>query len=171
MSQFFTSGGQSIGASASASVLPVNIQDEFNRCLTPVMYYDIFGELESWTKELFHIVISGLHWKILITTVMLLYKLLLKLTGFYIYIYFPFDFYWGVIHIQWKSSFLSVQFIVTHYVYSWVVTVQSRYRTFLFNPPIFPAFVSQPSPVPGNHSSVFSTYRFDYIKYHINKIT
>ena len=29
MSQFFTSGGQSIGASASASVLPMNIQDWF----------------------------------------------------------------------------------------------------------------------------------------------
>ena len=29
MSQFFTSGGQSIGVSASASVLPVNIQDGF----------------------------------------------------------------------------------------------------------------------------------------------
>ena len=29
MSQFFTSGGQSIGASASASVLPVNIQELF----------------------------------------------------------------------------------------------------------------------------------------------
>ena len=29
MSQFFTSGGQSIGLSASASVLPVNIQDWF----------------------------------------------------------------------------------------------------------------------------------------------
>ena len=29
ISQFFTSGGQSIGASASASVLPVNIQDWF----------------------------------------------------------------------------------------------------------------------------------------------
>ena len=29
MSQFFTSGGQSIGTSASASVLPVNIQDRF----------------------------------------------------------------------------------------------------------------------------------------------
>ena len=29
MSQFFTSGGQSIGASTSASVLPVNIQDWF----------------------------------------------------------------------------------------------------------------------------------------------
>jgi len=27
MSQFFTSDGQSIGASASASVLPMNIQD------------------------------------------------------------------------------------------------------------------------------------------------
>ena len=29
MSQFFASGGQSIGASASASVLPINIQDQF----------------------------------------------------------------------------------------------------------------------------------------------
>ena len=29
MSQFFASGGQSIGASASASVLPMNIQDSF----------------------------------------------------------------------------------------------------------------------------------------------
>ena len=29
MSQFFTSGGQSIGVSASASILPVNIQDWF----------------------------------------------------------------------------------------------------------------------------------------------
>ena len=29
MSQFFTSGGQNIGASASASVLPMNIQDWF----------------------------------------------------------------------------------------------------------------------------------------------
>ena len=29
MSQFFASGGQSIGVSASASVLPVNIQDWF----------------------------------------------------------------------------------------------------------------------------------------------
>ena len=29
MSQFFASGGQSIGASASASVLPMNIQDLF----------------------------------------------------------------------------------------------------------------------------------------------
>ena len=30
MSQFFPSGGQSIGASASASVLPINIQDWFH---------------------------------------------------------------------------------------------------------------------------------------------
>ena len=33
-SQFFTSGGQSIGASASASVLPTNIQDWFPLGLT-----------------------------------------------------------------------------------------------------------------------------------------
>ena len=34
MSQFFASGGQSIGASASASVLPMNIQDCFPLGLT-----------------------------------------------------------------------------------------------------------------------------------------
>ena len=34
MSQFFVSGGQSIGASASASVLPMNIQDLFPLRLT-----------------------------------------------------------------------------------------------------------------------------------------
>ena len=34
MSQFFTSGGQSIGASASASVLPMNIQGLFPLGLT-----------------------------------------------------------------------------------------------------------------------------------------
>ena len=34
VSQFFTSGGQSIGVSASASVLPVNIQDWFYLQLT-----------------------------------------------------------------------------------------------------------------------------------------
>ena len=34
MSQFFTSGGQSIGASASASVLPMIIQDWFPLGLT-----------------------------------------------------------------------------------------------------------------------------------------
>ena len=34
MNQFFTSGGQSIGVSASASVLPVNIQDWFPLELT-----------------------------------------------------------------------------------------------------------------------------------------
>ena len=34
MSQFFTSGGQSIGISASASVLPMNIQDRFPLGLT-----------------------------------------------------------------------------------------------------------------------------------------
>ena len=36
MSQFFASGGQSIGASVSASVLPMNIQDWFPLGLTTV---------------------------------------------------------------------------------------------------------------------------------------
>ena len=37
MSRLFTSGGQSIGASASASVLPVNIQDWFPLALTDLI--------------------------------------------------------------------------------------------------------------------------------------
>ena len=36
MNRFFTSGGQSIGASASASVLPMNIQDRFPLGWTPL---------------------------------------------------------------------------------------------------------------------------------------
>ena len=44
MSQFFTSGGQSIGISASASVLPMNIQDWF-----PLFYLFIFFKLVSFT--------------------------------------------------------------------------------------------------------------------------
>ena len=38
MSQFFASGGQSIGVSASASVLPVNIQDWFPLQLTGLIF-------------------------------------------------------------------------------------------------------------------------------------
>jgi len=44
-SLFFASGGQTIGASASASVLPVNIQDWFPLGLTVVVMYGC----ESWT--------------------------------------------------------------------------------------------------------------------------
>ena len=40
MSQLFASGGQSIGVSASASVLPVNIQDWFPLGLTGLIYKD-----------------------------------------------------------------------------------------------------------------------------------
>ena len=44
MSQLFTSGGQSIGASASASVLPMNTQDWFQRALLPSLksYVSVF---------------------------------------------------------------------------------------------------------------------------------
>ena len=44
MSQFFSSGGQSIGVSALASVLPMNIQDWFHLGLT--------GLISSQSKEL-----------------------------------------------------------------------------------------------------------------------
>ena len=44
VSQFFASGGQSIGVSASASVLPMNIQDISSSVVSVVMY-----GCESWT--------------------------------------------------------------------------------------------------------------------------
>ena len=44
MSQFFTSGGQSIGVSASTSVLPINIQDWFPLGWT--------GWISLWSKGL-----------------------------------------------------------------------------------------------------------------------
>ena len=43
MSQFFTSGGQSIGVSASASVLPMNIQDWFPLGLTGLISFQSTG--------------------------------------------------------------------------------------------------------------------------------
>ena len=43
MSQFFTSGGQSIGVSASASVLPMNIQDWFPLGLTGLISFQSKG--------------------------------------------------------------------------------------------------------------------------------
>ena len=47
MSQFFPSGGQSIGVSASASVPPVNIQDWFLSGWTVWNLFDIRGTLKS----------------------------------------------------------------------------------------------------------------------------
>ena len=43
MSQFFTSGGQSIGASASPSVLPMNIPDGFPLGLTDLIFLQSKG--------------------------------------------------------------------------------------------------------------------------------
>ena len=67
MSQLFTSGGQSIGASASASVLPMNIQDWFPLGLiespcsprdskvfssTTIQKYQFFGaQLSLWSNS------------------------------------------------------------------------------------------------------------------------
>ena len=48
MSQFFASGGQSIRASASASVLPMNIQDRFPLGLTDLTsLQSVQGTLKS----------------------------------------------------------------------------------------------------------------------------
>ena len=47
MSQFFASGGQSIGASASGSVLPMNIQDWFPLGLTGWISFAVQGTLKS----------------------------------------------------------------------------------------------------------------------------
>ena len=43
MSQFFATGGQSIGVSASASVLPMNIQDWFPLALTGLIFLQSKG--------------------------------------------------------------------------------------------------------------------------------
>ena len=55
MSQFFASGGQSIGASASASVLPMNIQSWFPLGLT--------GLISSQSKGLLKVFSSTTVWK------------------------------------------------------------------------------------------------------------
>ena len=47
MSQFFTSGGQTIGVSFSASVLPVNVQDPFPVGLTGFDLLAVQGTLKS----------------------------------------------------------------------------------------------------------------------------
>ena len=60
MSQFFVSGGQSIGVSASASVLPMNIQDWFPLGLTDLitlqsdwfdlLFFFFYSSYPNWCK-------------------------------------------------------------------------------------------------------------------------
>ena len=50
MSQLFESGGQSPGASASASVLPMNIQDQFPLGLTGLSSLQPKGLLRVFSK-------------------------------------------------------------------------------------------------------------------------
>ena len=60
MSQLFTSGGQSIGASASPSVLPTNIQGWFPLGLTGLISLlskglsRIFSSTKDWKHQFFH---------------------------------------------------------------------------------------------------------------------
>ena len=76
MSQHFTSGGQNIGASASASVLPMNIQGWFPLGLTGLIFlqskglsrvfsnttvqkYQFFGtQLSLWSNFLFYLLVK-----------------------------------------------------------------------------------------------------------------
>ena len=51
MSQFFASGGQSIGASASESVLPMNIQDRFPLGFDWFDLLSVQGTLKSLLKH------------------------------------------------------------------------------------------------------------------------
>ena len=59
MSQLFASGGQSIGASPSASVLPMNIQDWFPLGLTSLIFlrskglWRVFSSTTSWKHQVF----------------------------------------------------------------------------------------------------------------------
>ena len=59
MSQFFTSGGQSIGASASASILPMNIRNWFTLGLTGLIsllsqgLWRVFSSNTTWKRQFF----------------------------------------------------------------------------------------------------------------------
>ena len=50
MSQFFTSGGQSIGVSASVSILPMNIQDLFPLGWTGWIFLQFKGLLRVFSN-------------------------------------------------------------------------------------------------------------------------
>ena len=58
MSRLFTSGGQNMGASASASVLPMNIQDWFPLGLTSLIallskgFSRVFSQCHSWKASI-----------------------------------------------------------------------------------------------------------------------
>ena len=61
MSHFFTSGGQNIGVSSSASVLPMNIQGLFPLGLTDLIFLQskglsrVFSNTEVWKHQLFSV--------------------------------------------------------------------------------------------------------------------
>ena len=68
MSQFFTAGGCNIGASASASVLPMYIQDWFPLWLTGLIFLQSKALLES-TAPLFYFPCRFLGWRCVSYTV------------------------------------------------------------------------------------------------------
>ena len=61
MSQFFASGGRSVGASASTSVLPINIQDWFPLGLTGLIFLQSKGLSRPQLKRINTSVLSFLY--------------------------------------------------------------------------------------------------------------
>ena len=61
MSQFFASGGQSIGASASASVLPMNIQDWFPLVWTDWISLQSKGLSRVFSNTTIHLILLYFH--------------------------------------------------------------------------------------------------------------
>ena len=59
VSQFFASGGQSIGAPASASVLPMNIQDWFPLGLTGLISLCYWKQCKEMTRHPSHFVLKS----------------------------------------------------------------------------------------------------------------
>ena len=62
MSQFFASGGKSIGVSASASVLPMNIQDWFLLGLTDLISLRSKGLSCRFLKHVHDYILTSLQW-------------------------------------------------------------------------------------------------------------
>ena len=70
MSQLFASGGQSIGVSASASVLPMNIQGWFLLGLTGFISLSkglsrIFSRTTVWKHQFFFFLIISFNWRLI----------------------------------------------------------------------------------------------------------
>ena len=93
MSQFFTSDSQSIGLSASASVLPMNIQDLFPLGLTGLLSLQSRDSQESYSapqfKRINSLVLSLLYGPTLISVLILFHLVVLSFTDTPFFFFLP----------------------------------------------------------------------------------